>query len=309
MADTWDWIVCPHESMRTQLLVRKIKAKRQTGYRNLWNGLVFDDRVARPMILPEAIRQLALIQKDDVNLSEQFSKFGSRPDLRLFPELASLDSREVGVVPDWASMDVPRLRELRSARAASVALDRLSERAALVVTDLRLTSERGSGVVFLAPGSVWPTKMWPAEGYAESARELMKVGFRVVLMGAPAERELCAEISKLAPGTESITGRTGLAESAEVLAFADLLICNDSGSMHMAAACGVPNVAVFGPTTLELGYRPWQSAVQKNLRCRPCGKHGAKTCPIGTHECMRSIPAGEVLHEAGELLKSKRLDY
>ncbi|MCM2281143.1 MAG: glycosyltransferase family 9 protein, partial [Bdellovibrionaceae bacterium] len=306
----WDWIICPHESFRTQMLVRSLRAKRKTGYRRFWNAMVFHERVRRPMRLPEALRQLALLRAADPIVEQAFASWASRAgeaaDFQRFPELASLDSRVLGEVPDWASMTVPHLSEIHQTRSAP-APRKLSELCASIVAEMELNTRRGSGVVFLAPGSVWPTKMWTREGYTSSARELLKMGFRVVVMGAPAERELCEGIAAES-GADSLAGRTSLSESAEILALADVLICNDSGAMHMAAACGVPSVAVFGPTTLELGYRPWQNAarvVQKSMTCRPCGKHGANACPLGTHECMRSISSSDVLQNVGDLLADK----
>ncbi len=300
----WDWVICPHESLRTHNLARSLRSARKTGYRNFWNRLVFDDRVERPMALPEALRQLALLGNHDAVVREALGSYPRPPDLKSFPELASLDSRVLGPVPPWASMAVPRLARLHEGRAEPATAASLSAAAAALARELALFGDRGSGVAFLAPGSVWPTKMWTREGYVACAKELGKMGFRVVLTGAPAEAGLCAAIAGAA-GAASVAGRASLAQSAELLALADLLICNDSGAMHMAAACGVPSVSVFGPTTLALGYRPWQDAarvVQLNLKCRPCGKHGAKACPLGTHECMKAIPASSVMIEAGELL-------
>ena len=85
------------------------------------------------------------------------------------------------------------------------------------------------------------------------------------------------------------------------------LVCNDSGAMHAAAAAGLPTVAVFGPTVLAQGFRPWQNqamVVQRRLECRPCGKHGSDKCPIGTHACMEGIEAGEVLEALESLIKN-----
>jgi heptosyltransferase-2 len=93
-------------------------------------------------------------------------------------------------------------------------------------------------------------------------------------------------------------GTTSLADLVSLLATGTALICNDSGAMHAAAAAGLPTVAVFGPTTLDLGFRPWNTraiVVQRELGCRPCGAHGPMVCPIGTHECMEALPAREVL--------------
>jgi heptosyltransferase II len=72
---------------------------------------------------------------------------------------------------------------------------------------------------------------------------------------------------------------------------------------------GIPTVAVFGPTTLDLGYRPWQNralVVQKDLECRPCGKHGAAKCPLGTHACMKTVRPPDVLTAIDRLLGSDK---
>jgi heptosyltransferase-2 len=68
--------------------------------------------------------------------------------------------------------------------------------------------------------------------------------------------------------------------------------------MHMAALSGLPTVAAFGPTTLDLGYRPWSASAavaQRDLPCRPCGKHGAERCPINSHACMAGLSPATVL--------------
>jgi heptosyltransferase-2 len=87
---------------------------------------------------------------------------------------------------------------------------------------------------------------------------------------------------------------------------AEALICNDSGLMHLASVAGLPTVAVFGPTTIALGYRPWQNqarVVERELFCRPCGKHGHVRCPLNTHECMKSISESQVLKEFRKVYK------
>jgi heptosyltransferase-2 len=76
-------------------------------------------------------------------------------------------------------------------------------------------------------------------------------------------------------------------------------VCNDSGAQHLAGLVGTPTVSIFGPTVPQQGFVPWNPNVQlienKNLKCRPCGKHGPESCPIGTHECMNSIKPDQVL--------------
>ena len=136
-------------------------------------------------------------------------------------------------------------------------------------------------------------------------RKLVEQGHAVVVAGSPGEHELCAKVIQGLPGTFNLAGNTDLYDMIHVLKPARYLVSNDSGTMHLAAAAGTPTVSLFGPTTLELGYRPWQSkakVVQKPLSCRPCGLHGHKTCPIGTHECMKNVAVSDVVAAGKEFL-------
>jgi heptosyltransferase-2 len=70
---------------------------------------------------------------------------------------------------------------------------------------------------------------------------------------------------------------------------------------------GVPTLAIFGPTTRELGFFPYGTGhrvMQKDLACRPCSLHGTKTCPAGHFLCMRLITAEEVLAKALEMVRA-----
>ena len=94
-------------------------------------------------------------------------------------------------------------------------------------------------------------------------------------------------------------------ELAQVLKQAEILICNDSGTMHVASSVGTPVVSIFGPTVPSQGYSPWNKKsriVEVNLSCRPCGAHGHDLCPIGTHDCMKKVTAEMVLTKAKEIL-------
>lgn len=263
----WDVVFVPHESVRTALWMTRVRSTRgKIGFRKWWNAWVYKYRVFKPMDYPDAIRQLSLLTPLDQNLAE---KFGETDFSRLRSPLSQaspLDLREPGI-PEWAAMTVKKNRP---------------------------TGRR----VFLAPGSVWPTKRWTAQGYEDLARLLLRRGFAVELVGSPPEKDLCDEIARKVSGVVNHAGATSLAELVELFVGGSVLVCNDSGAMHAAAVADLPTVAIFGPTVLAQGFRPWQNrafVVQRELGCRLCGKHGAKKCPIGTHECMEKISAADVL--------------
>lgn len=163
----------------------------------------------------------------------------------------------------------------------------------------RLVPQGAGPLVVIAPGSVWPTKRWTAEGFAEVARGLATAGARVLLVGGPGDVDVAARVASLAgPGVASYAGRTDLATSVALIDRAAVLVGNDSAPMHVACARGVPVVAVFCATTPALGYGPWGArtrVVDVDLACRPCGRHGGLRCPRGTDDCMRLVEPARVV--------------
>lgn len=165
----------------------------------------------------------------------------------------------------------------------------------------------GERLVGLAPGSVWATKRWPAERFARVGRELAAQGARVVVLGGPDDREVAETVcAGVGPGTVNAAGRTSLKALAAWMDRLALLVTNDSAPLHVAAARGTPTVAVFGATTLDLGFGPFHEAsrvVEAEVSCRPCGLHGGRRCRKGHFRCMLDIRPQDVLRAAGELLE------
>lgn len=148
-------------------------------------------------------------------------------------------------------------------------------------------------LIAVAPGSVWNTKRWPEEHYRELVKRLSDDGFGIVLIGSKVERPLCERI--LPPKNFlNLAGETGFLESAAVLEKCELLICNDSGAMHIANAVKTDVVAFFGPTVKSIGYFPYRKediVLELDLECRPCSSHGGDKCPLGHHNCMKQLSA------------------
>jgi heptosyltransferase-2 len=152
----------------------------------------------------------------------------------------------------------------------------------------------------VAPGSIWGTKRWTPEGFADVIRQAPSLGLRAILTGSPDEEQLCREVARLAGGdTPVLAGTTGLPELVALIARAQVLVCGDSGPGHVASAVGTPVVAIFGPTVPAFGYTPWgeRNAIVERLglECRPCDAHGPQVCPLGHHRCMTEIAATEVV--------------
>jgi heptosyltransferase-2 len=161
----------------------------------------------------------------------------------------------------------------------------------------------GRPIVAIAPGAVGPSKRWPAEFYAELARQLSDQGFSVWILGGLDERPIASAITSVAgPHTRDLTGRD-LRDAIIALAAADAVVSNDSGLLHVAAALGTPTVGIFGPTS------PWHWAplnplaatieAATDLPCRPCHQ---PVCRVGHHRCMRDIAPRQVTEAVARAL-------
>jgi heptosyltransferase-2 len=148
-----------------------------------------------------------------------------------------------------------------------------------------------SNLIAVSPGSMWETKKWPEDYYRELVQRLRTQGYQVVLIGAPNEKELCERV-KDRSNSINAAGATNILESAALLEKCELLICNDSGAMHIANAMKTDVVAFFGPTVQSMGYAPIHEndkVMEVNLDCRPCSNHGSDDCPLGHHNCMKYV--------------------
>jgi len=173
-----------------------------------------------------------------------------------------------------------------------------------------LISKINSKIIGVAPGSVWETKRWLKERFAELVKLLQSDGFSVVLIGGGDDFNLCEEIKKISGGENvfNFCGKLTLLQSAELIRHCEVLVSNDSAPMHLAVAMRTPVVAIFGSTVPEFGFYPYgdrDKIVQvENLYCRPCGIHGYNKCPEGHFKCMRLIETEMVYDEVKNLIRS-----
>ncbi len=132
-----------------------------------------------------------------------------------------------------------------------------------------------------------------------------RAGAQVFLIGAGEESDISEEVARLARSrTHVLTGKTSLAQTAALLSVADLLVTNDTGPAHVAAAVGCPVVVIFGPTKPETT-RPFSTlaeVVRKPPECAPCM---LRDCPID-HRCMTAITAEDVFERATHALEARR---
>ena len=172
---------------------------------------------------------------------------------------------------------------------------------------------RGAGgLIGLCPSARHFTKMWPPERFAESAAAL---GTRheagIVLFGSASEHDRCSaianQVGSMAPSVAVLNtaGMLSLLETAAAMDRCSVVLTNDSGLMHIAAARKRNIVAVFGSTVRQFGFFPpaGQSVVieEHGLHCRPCTPIGRASCPRGHFRCMLDIAPARVVTAASAL--------
>lgn len=159
----------------------------------------------------------------------------------------------------------------------------------------------GKRRVVLQPGATYgPAKRWPAERFATLAKVLRDDGFDVAVLGGEKDRDVVEDVLGHAPGMVSLLGKTTVGELAALLESADVLVTNDTGPMHLAAAVGTRVVALFGSTN------PTWTGPSGNLnlivsRALPCAPCYQRACNFGA-PCLEGIQVDEVKRATLEIL-------
>jgi len=154
--------------------------------------------------------------------------------------------------------------------------------------------------------SRWATKNWPAECFIDTANKLYELkGASIYLIGGKESADFHRTIiGKLKGPVVDMAGKLELADMPGFMKAIDLLISNDSGPVHVAAAVGTPVVVIFGPTDpIRTGpYGKNNRIIKASTSCSPCF---SRTCRRGNVECLKGITPEKVVEAAIELLGSK----
>jgi len=154
--------------------------------------------------------------------------------------------------------------------------------------------------IAIHPGATAASRRYPIESFAAAARRLAEHGFRIVVTGDASEQPLAEAIcSGVGEGTLSLAGHLTLPHLAALIRQAPLLITNNTGPAHMAAALGTPVVDLYALTNPQ--HTPWlvpQRVLSHDVPCRNCFK---SICPQGHHDCLRRIEPETVVQAALEL--------
>ncbi|NGM86614.1 glycosyltransferase family 9 protein [Parapusillimonas sp. SGNA-6] len=161
--------------------------------------------------------------------------------------------------------------------------------------------------VFIHPGARLASRRWPLERYADVARALSEDGWRLAITGSKDERALAegllAHIGDVGEPVTNLCGKTSLGALAVLLRRGRLLVCNDTGISHVAAAVGAPSVVIasgsdvarWAPADTRL-----HTVLHAPMACRPCAHD---VCPLG-HPCAYAVTTDEVLSHARARLDS-----
>lgn len=180
--------------------------------------------------------------------------------------------------------------------------DRRTEEARYFLRRQGVTEERP--VIALCPGSINSrAKRWPAESYAVLAdRFVDTLGAQVLLVGSQQELDVSRHVANRMHNKPLVlTGKTDIAQLVAILSLCDLLVSNDTGPAHIAAALGRPTLVIFGPTNplTTRPFSPFAEIIRHPPDCAPCM---LRDCPID-HRCMTAITPDEVFSQAQVLLK------
>ena len=281
-------------------------------------GAVRIDMLAPPWVAPVARRMAEIDEVIEADLRHGALQLGER--WRIGREIAQRGYAEAIVLPNtWKSALIPVLAGIpeRTGYARRFLLNRIHETKvpleSMTVHYARLAENPGvepavplpfphikkkenstaarfgiSGpYTVLCPGAEYgPAKRWP---YFRELAE--KLDSQVVLLGAASDKDQAAGI----PG-RNLVGQTTLDEAIDLIAGASLVLTNDSGLMHVAAATGTPQVALFGSSSPE--HTPPGSALARvlwlKIECSPCYQ---RVCPLGHFNCMNGLSVERVLAE------------
>jgi len=273
----YEAVLTPHRSARSAILAHLIRAPLRVGYR--------PPRSSRPPGF------------SDPRLRPRFTPLGSLCFNRLVDyRLGIWEGRRTAELARGVGLGIPAETPGRLGVAPADA--------AWVAGELEdLPRPR----VALFPGSVWESKRYPVESWTAAAwRIIEERRAGVVVSGSPDEAPAVAEVVSGLPGARSLWG-LDLGGLKALIAAADLVLCNDSAPLHLAVCLGTPIVAVYGPTDPRFGFRapawhPHRHIFLDDLSCRPCRLRPPRTCPLGHHDCLKTLPPRVISDAALRLL-------
>jgi heptosyltransferase-2 len=158
---------------------------------------------------------------------------------------------------------------------------------------------RNKYLICIFPGSRHFTKCYPIEKFANAILNIPDhFNCAILIMGDWTEKPLAIELkSYTGMKLYDLTGALSIAQTIAAVSLAHIVITNDSGPMHIAAALRKKQIAIYGATHTNLGFRPLNDdaiILESEVKCRPCSLHGGKSCKKGSLACLKNIHSDDV---------------
>jgi lipopolysaccharide heptosyltransferase II len=159
--------------------------------------------------------------------------------------------------------------------------------------------------IVVHPGSTAPSRRYPARSFGRMAQILCREhGFQIVFTGTEPEVELIESIRMMQSDSFSLAGKLDIEEFSALIALAPLLVSNNTGPVHMAAALGTPVVDLYALTNPQ--HTPWQVPHRTLFYDVPCKFCYKSICPLGHHDCLQRVSSESVVMAVIDLLAETR---
>ncbi|MBO1519882.1 lipopolysaccharide heptosyltransferase II [Oceanisphaera pacifica] len=269
-SEGYDWAIIQPNSLKSALIPLFAGIKKRTGWKGESRYGLLNDLRSNKTDFPLMVERYAALA---------------------YPKALMKDHHCISEIP-W-----PALR-----------IDQDDQQQALV--ELKLDQTRP--IVSLCPGAEFgPSKRWPEQHYADVAKHQIEQGKQVWIFGSAKDIPVAEAIRAYLPAPlqahcHILAGKTSLHQAIDLMALSAVVVSNDSGLMHIAAAVNCPLVAIYGSTSPK--YTPplaeKVAIVHTDIECRPCFK---RECPLGHLKCLKELPAEKVLTAIKQLITSEHL--
>jgi heptosyltransferase-2 len=260
-------------------------------------GKSLRDQYRQAILLPNSLKSALVPAFAGIN-----KRTGWKGEVRygLLNDMRHLDKQHYPLmVQRFVALALPKNAPLPDPCPAP-ALQSSPEQQQAVAQKYRLDAKKPL-LVFCPGAEFGPAKQWPAEYFAEVARQQIEKSWQVVIVGSANDAGVAEGILGYLDDTEksscrNLAGDTELVEVVDLLAQAGAVVTNDSGLMHIAAAVDTPLVAIYGSTSPAFTPPLSDNAriISSDLECAPCFE---RTCPLGHGNCLKQTTPRQVLEK------------